>query len=241
MMKNYILVHGAWGGAWEFKQVAEQLSADGSKVITLDLPGHGRNPAPISEVTMENYVQTVISAVHQADEPVILVGHSLAGAVISEVAEQFPTKIGGLIYVAAMLLKTGDTPLEIMQSDENGQLLPNAIFSEDQTSATLTAETVRDVLLHDVEDKERVEALIPNFLMTQSTHPFMAVTQLSEERFGTVPKYYIRASKDKVLTPTLQDQMITNWPVEQVHTLDSGHFPLTSIPAQLVDVIRNYS
>lgn len=236
-MKNYVLIHGAWGAAWEFNQVVEKLSGDGRNVIALDLPGHGENPAPIAEVTMETYVQTVVDAINNIDGKVVLVGHSLAGAVISQVAELVPEKIDRLIYVAAILLKTGDSALAVMQGDEDGELLPNAIFSEDQSYATLTAETVRNILLNDVKDSAYLNSIVPKFLIKQATEPLMAIASLSEENFGSVPKYYVKASIDKVISPAAQDKMLSNWDIVKVYTLASGHFPLTSIPDQLVEVI----
>lgn len=237
-MKNYLLIHGAWGAAWEFEKVSELLSADGSKVTAIDLPGHGENKADISAVTMESYIQTVINAVNEQNQRVILVGHSLAGAIISQVAERIPEKIDRLIYVAAMLLANGDTPLSVMQNDAEGYLLPNTIFSKDGSYATLNEKTVRNVLLNDVEDKSYLDSIVHKFLFKQATEPFMAPAQLSSEKFGRVKKYYIKASIDKVISPAAQDKMLDNWAVDKVFTLKSGHFPLTSIPAQLVDVIK---
>lgn len=240
-MNNYLLVHGAWGAAAEFDEVTKLLSADGSRVTAIDLLGHGKNKAAIADVTMQAYVQSVIDAIITTDEKVILVGHSLAGAIISQVAEAIPEKIERLIYVAAMLPKTGDTPLGLMESDEKGELLPRIVFSEDQSYATITEDDIREVLLHDVKEEALIKKSIPIFLMNQATQPFMASAQLSEEKFGSVPKYYIRAAIDKVLSPSLQDEMLTNWKVEQTTTLESGHFPLTSIPERLVDTIKLFS
>ncbi len=237
-MKNYLLIHGAWGGAWEFEDVSKRLSNDGSKVTTIDLPGHGNNQHPINQVTMDAYVNEVINAINKLDTSIILVGHSLAGAIISQVAEAIPEKIEKLIYVAAMLPKSGDTPLALMQGDKDGELLANLIFSEDQSYVTIKADTVHEILLHDVKDSKLVDSVIPHFMMKQSTQPFMAEAKLTKEKFGKVAKYYIRASLDKVLSLSLQCKMITNWPVKKVFTLESGHFPLTSIPAKLVDVIQ---
>ncbi len=237
-MKNYLLVHGAWGNAAEFDEVVKLLSTDGSLVTAIDLPGHGENKSPIAEVTMDAYVQSVINTITELDKKVTLVGHSLAGAIISQVAEIIPESIDRLVYVAAMLPKSGDTPLGLMQSDKKGELLPKIIFSADQTYATLKEEDIRGILLHDVKDEAHLTKSIPLFFMKQATQPFMATAQLSEEKFGSVPKYYIRATIDKVLSPSLQDEMISNWKVEQVFTLKSGHFPLTSIPEQLVDTIN---
>ena len=237
-MKHYVLVHGAWRGAWEFEELGALLAADGSNVVAVDLPGHGDNKAPIPEVTMDAYVQTVTDVINQLDAKVILIGHSLAGSIISQVAENIPRQIDRLIYVAASLPKSGDTVLGLMESDKNGKLLPNIIFSEDQTYATLREEDVHELLLHDVEDKERVASLVPEFMFKQATQPFMALVKLSGERFGSVPKFYIPATKDKVMSPGLQDEMLTHWKVEQVFTLESGHFPMTSLAKTLSEVIK---
>jgi pimeloyl-ACP methyl ester carboxylesterase len=240
-VSNYILVHGAWGGAWEFADVVNLLSTDGNKVTALDLPGHGENKQPIAKVTMAAYVKTVVDAINAQDENVILVGHSLAGAVIAQVAEEISEKIDRLIFVAAILPANGESPLGLMQSDDQGQLLPNVKFSEDQSFGEITEETVRTVLLNDIKDQAHLDRLVPHFLFKQSTEPFMAEVQLTEEKFGSVHKVYIRASVDKVLTPALQDKMIQSWNINKVVILESGHFPLNSIPAALVKVIREAS
>ena len=240
-MSNIILVHGAWGGAWEFSDVVNLLSNDSNKVTALDLPGHGENKQPLANVTMAAYVKAVVDAVNAQNEKVILVGHSLAGAIISQVAEEIPDKIDRLIFVAAILPADGETPLGLMQSDEQGQLLPNTIFSEDQTYATVTEETVRTVLLNDINDQEHLDRLVPNFLFKQATEPFMAEARLTKESFGSVSKFYVRASADKVLTPELQGRMLNSWQMDKIYTLESGHFPLNSIPQALVDVINEAS
>lgn len=237
-MKNYVLVHGAWGAAWEFEDVKQLLSADGSIVHTLDLPGHGQNKLEIPQVTMKAYVQHVTDFIQQLNSKVVLVGHSLGGAVISQVAELISEKIESLVYVAAILPKNGDSALSLIETDPLGQLLPKLIFSEDQSYVTLSGETVRDLFLHDVTDPERVEKLIPEFFVKQAVEPFTAAIEVTDESFGTVPKFYIRATLDKVLSPELQDRMITHWPVEKTFTLNSGHFPLTSIAPKLAEVIQ---
>ena len=240
-MKNYILVHGAWGGAWEFSELSKLLAEDGSKVTALDLPGHGENKQDIANVTMSAYVKTVVDAIKSQDKKVILVGHSLGGAVVSQVAEEIPNLIDRLIFVAAILPANGQSPLGLMQSDEHGQLLPNVIFSEDQTYATITEDTVRNVLLNDFADTSELEQIIPNFLFEQATEPFMAEARLSEGKFGSVRKFYVRAGVDKVLSPKLQDRMLESWNMEQVFSLESGHFPLNTMPRALAEVIQKSS
>ena len=86
-------------------------------------------------------------------------------------------------------------------------------------------------------DPQRVEQLAGRFDVKQAVEPFMYAAQLTEQAFGSVPKFYIRATHDKVMTLSLQDRMISNWDVQRVFTLESGHFPLMSGPERLADVI----
>lgn len=235
--KNILLIHGAWGGAWEFKETIEGLRKLGHRATAIDLPGHGEFKAPIAEVTMDAYVKTIIEAANAIEGPIVLVGHSLGGSIISQVAERIPNKIERLVYAAAILPKSGETALGLMQSDTAGQLLPRLIFSEDGSYATVKPEDVKEVLLHDVVDPERLASFLPHFEMKQATEPFMFVSDLTEEAFGSVPKTYLRATIDKVLSPALQVQMISSWKVDQVFSLESGHFPLMSMPEGLIGVI----
>ncbi len=237
-MKNYLLVHGAWGGAWEFKATLDGLRRLGHRAHAVDLPGHGQNNAPIPGVTMDTYVQTVIDEAEALTGPIVLVGHSLGGAIISQVAERIPDKIERLVYVAAILPQHGETPMDLMQSDADGQLLPRLEFSEDGTYVTVGPDAVKGVLLHDVHEPERLESFLPHFAMRQATAPFLFAAQLSQTRFGSVAKTYVRASLDKVLSTSLQDRMLSHWNVDQVLTLESGHFPLMSVPESLIESLN---
>jgi hypothetical protein len=67
----------------------------------------------------------------------------------------------------------------------------------------------------------------------QATEPFMAKMVVSEERFGSVPKDYIRTAIDKMVSPILQDEILQNTKVDQVRILQAGHFPTLSVPETL--------
>jgi len=208
-MSHYILVHGAWEESRAWEDVTPVLEANGHSVTAIDMPGHGANMQPITQMTMKNYVASVVEAVQRVAQPVILVGHSMSGSVISQVAEQIPESIERLVYVAAFLLADGGTVLEAMQSD-NGEFLPNIVFSDDQSYATLPEQTLRSAGFHDV-DEAVIQRFLPLVVEKQATEPFMAKVRVSEERFGSVPKTYIRTTIDKVTTTDLQDRMIANW------------------------------
>lgn len=235
-MKHYILVHGAWEGAWSWDYVRPTLERHGHTVTVVDLHGRTEDDQTIRNVTMNSYVKTVVNEINAVDQQVVLVGHSMAGAVISLVAEQISEKIEKLIYVAAFLLESGDSVLEAMQRDPDGEFLPELTFSDDQSSATATETVWRNKAFHDVKESRILEAL-PLVDVPQATEPFMAKIIVSAQRFGAVPKVYIRTSLDKMVSPKLQEEMLRTWNVEQIHTLQSGHFPTMSVPETLAELL----
>ena len=160
----------------------------------------------------------------------------MAGAVISQVAEEIPEKIERLIYVAAFLLNDGDSVLEAMQSDSEGEFYPQLVFSDDQSYATVPEQTLRTVGFHDVEARI-IDRVLPLLHEKQATEPFLAKAVLSEAKFGTVPKSFIRTGIDRVTSPDLQDRMIANWETETVHKIESGHFPAFSVPVELAELL----
>ncbi|MEH6404788.1 MAG: alpha/beta fold hydrolase [Sneathiella sp.] len=235
-MTHYVLVHGAWEGSWTWDFTAPVLEEKGHQVTTVDLPGSHSNEAKISDVSMERYIQTVTSAISQLDHKVVLVGHSLAGAVISQVAELLPEKMEKLIYVTAFLLQNGDSPLDAMQRDPGSEFLSNITFSEDQSYASASVETVRRFAFHDVNE-ERIQHSLPLMAAQQATEPFVSKVSVSLERFGKVRKLYIRTTEDKMISYGFQNEMIDGWDVEEVRDLASGHFPTLSVPEELAKLM----
>lgn len=236
-MTHFVLVHGAWEGAWSWDKTQPLLEKQGHKVTSIDLPGSPGNPQPLAEVTLDNYVKTVVGVLNDLDHNVVLVGHSLAGAIISNVAEQVPGKIDRLVYVTAFLLKDGDSIWNAMNRDPNGEFLPELIFADDQSSASAAEPTWRSKAFHDVTEADIQNALPRVNGLAQATEPFMTKVSVSEERFGSVPKTYIRTSIDKMVSPALQDEMLAATKVDSVRTLVSGHFPTLSVADELADLI----
>src|SRR6185503_15163569 len=132
--KTYVLVAGAWMGASGWNDVATALRADGATVIVPELPAHGADPAPAGTATLTGYVDRVSAAIDGADGPVILAGHSMAGVVISEVAERHPADIARLVYVAAFLPANGQSLFDLAMSDPDSEVGAHLIFNEDGTA-----------------------------------------------------------------------------------------------------------
>ena len=153
-MSTYVLVHGAWHGAWCWYKVASRLRRAGHTVIAPDLAGLGKDKTPIAEVSLERWTEDICEIVDAASEPVILVGHSRGGIVISQVAERRPDKLAVLVYLAAFLLRDGETLLQVAQIDGTSLVLPNLLVASDGTYSTVREDALKEVFYGECPDED---------------------------------------------------------------------------------------
>src|SRR6185295_12685632 len=102
--RTFILVHGAWHGAWCWKKLTPLLEAGGVRVIAPDLPSMGADITPPNVITLDYWARFIADIVEREPEPVTLVAHSRGGIVASRAAELAPERIRRIVYVAAYLL-----------------------------------------------------------------------------------------------------------------------------------------
>ncbi|MEO8771069.1 MAG: alpha/beta fold hydrolase [Ferruginibacter sp.] len=233
--KTYVLVHGAWHGAWSFETTKQKMEQSGSKVITFDLPGHGNDKTDIPQVTFDSYVEKVNQEIIKLNTSVILVGHSLAGFIISKVAEDMPNKVEKLVFVAAMIPNNEKTVFDTLKEDAGSQLLQNLIFSEDQSWATVNEETLKKVVYNGATNEQIAEAA-PQ-LVRQATQPFFAPVTTTENNFGKIPKVYIECTMDKILSIDKQKQLAKMAVCSHSISLNTGHVPQVESPIQLAETL----
>jgi len=106
--KTFVIVPGAWSGPYAWDSVQTILEKAGNMVVVVQLPGHGSDSTAPQNLTLEVYRDRVVSVIDSIGGQVILVGHSLGGAIISEVAEEVPSKIQKLIYVTGFFSHLSD-------------------------------------------------------------------------------------------------------------------------------------
>ena len=230
-MSTFVLVHGAWHGAWCWDKVAPLLEQAGHEVVRFDLPGHGEDRTPAAEVTLEGYTGRVVEALDALAEPVVLVGHSLSGTVISQAAERRPEKIDKLVYLCALLLPSGKSAIEASQEDGDSVILKSAEVEEDRGRIVLDEEGMREALYHDCpeEDFERARLLIS----PQPLVPLGMPVEVTEGNFGRVRRTYVRTTQDRAVSPPAQEKMYTDLPCEKVVSMATGHLPFFAAPGEL--------
>jgi pimeloyl-ACP methyl ester carboxylesterase len=234
-MKTFILIHGSWHGSWNWHKVIPILEKAGHKAIAIDLPGMGRDKTPINQVRMETTVQVIFDLVETFEEKVILVGHSKNGIMISQVAEYLPHKVEKLVYLAAYLIPNGKTQREYSMQDKEGVLKPYVKFHDESNSSTLNQEIYKEGLYADCD--EDIVQLANILLSHESVESGITPLILTEENFGSIPRFYIECTQDKAVTPFIQQKMYTETPCEKVFKMNTSHSPFFSKPQELVDIL----
>src|SRR5262245_22785912 len=117
MARDIVLVHGMSHGGWCWERLEPLLRRAGHRVLSVDLPGHGRRAHERAKASVLAYARSVaadmaLAGVHDA----ILVGHSMGGVVIPKVAELVPARVGHLVFLAAVVLPDGGSMLEAQMS-----------------------------------------------------------------------------------------------------------------------------
>ncbi|HET8713683.1 MAG TPA: alpha/beta fold hydrolase [Gemmatimonadales bacterium] len=108
---TFVIVHGAWGGGWDWRTVDSLLTKDGYRVERVTLTGLGeRRHLASPDVGLYTHIDDVVNKILWDDlRDVILLGHSYGGMVITGVADRVPDRIKRLVYLDAMVPDSGES------------------------------------------------------------------------------------------------------------------------------------
>jgi pimeloyl-ACP methyl ester carboxylesterase len=212
--------------------------------------------SPIAGVAQEERTQAVVALVKEAaslgDGRVILVGHSAGGMTVSAVAEQVPDLLRAVVYLSGFMVPNGMPLLAMLQHETFSSALAPGLFVGDPTAigatrihAGSTDEAYRSLLkaafYGDVSESDFTRAASRLHCDEPNTGA-VALSGITPERFGTVPRHYIRCTQDRAVPVTSQDHMIaavdgTIGGKTTTHTLESSHSPFLSQPAILSRIL----
>jgi pimeloyl-ACP methyl ester carboxylesterase len=196
----------------------------------------GKDKTPLGQVDLSKWTLFVTELVAQAFEPVVLVGHSRGGIVISEVAQLVPDRISTLVYLAAFLVPDGKTLAEMLAMTPGREVARDTMVpGADGLSSTIRPEKVGPVFYNTSPPAlaARAAALVgPEPVMS-----FRTPVKTTAERFGRVKRTYIECLQDNAIPIELQRLMREVLPCEPVVTLDCDHSPFFSMPDALCDAL----
>jgi len=233
--KTFMLIHGSWHSAWNWHKVTPLLEQQGHTVLAIDLPGMGRDKTRIKDVMFKTTVAKLCELIEAIEGKIILVGHSKNGVLISQAAEYLPSKIEKLIYLAAYLIPNGKTQKEYSAQDKEGWLKGYVDVHEESNSTTLRTEIFKEGLYHDCDDD--ITEMAKVILSNEPIESGVATLQLTEENYGSVPRYYIECSNDRAVTPFIQRKMYEETPCLEVYRMATSDSPFFSKPVELVDIL----
>ncbi|WP_198553856.1 alpha/beta fold hydrolase [Tenacibaculum sp. Bg11-29] len=233
--ETYVLVHAAWLGAWQWESIVKTLKENGHTVLTPDLPGHGINKTSPVDITMDDYVETLIDIVDKQDSPVILVGHSFNGITISRVAELRPEKIKSLVYLTAFLLPNKGSFFNAVQGVKGSTAVDNFYLSEDKIYALVNEEEIQNAFAHDIP-KEAFNGAKP-YIVPEPFAPLTYELEITETNYGQIPKYYIECTEDRAIPIEIQRAMY-NGNVLKAYSIKSSHTPNFSKPDKVANILN---
>jgi pimeloyl-ACP methyl ester carboxylesterase len=222
--KTFILVPGAWLGAWAWRRVVPLLEGGGNAVYPLTLTGMGdRVHLASPHVGIETAIQDVVnSVVYEGLEDVVLVGHSFAGKVVAAVADRVPERISTLLFLDAARPAKVRTPQGAMADD----YVMKEVASRGDGWRFLITDEIMDSIGSDMVGEDRGW-----FLSKTTPWPLKLIqdTVTLSEKYDAVRKAYIFCTRggDDV-------EEILREELDGPHrVLESGHWPMITKPAEL--------
>lgn len=268
-----VLVHGAWHGAWTYERIVPLLAAQGVFGVARDLPAHGLNArfphgyaggscdaasvSPVAAVSLDDYVDSVVNTLDQVRtlgfEQVMLVGHSMGGIVVSAVAERVPQRLSRIVYLTAFMPAAGVPAVAYIGAPENdGERVGPQFVADPRAVGALRIDhrskdpayraRTRAAFCGDVDDTTW-EAVSHLLTPDVPAAPMATPITLTRERWGAVPRHYIRCLQDEAIRPALQQRFIAEADAftpgrrTVVHTLDASHSPFLSQPGALAELL----
>lgn len=241
-MANFVLVPGAFHNGWCFYPVREILEQRGHRVMTPDLPGMGGSEAELRNASLAQwgaYIAGLCRGMRGDEtEEIVLAGHSRGGLVISLAAEFDPLAIDKLIYITALMSPACKTARHTIATKlfENEAAADAVSLIQNGAGIIIDPNAARE-LYGQLSPSSLVEAAARR-LTVEPASTFSATVEVTGERWGTVPRSFIKCLQDRTILPAVQDMMIAASPDTHVTSLDADHYPFLSATEGLADTLE---
>jgi pimeloyl-ACP methyl ester carboxylesterase len=225
--RTVVLVHGAWHGAWCWDLLSRRLDAHGITNVAVDNPSVARAPADLA-ADGDNLTR-VLDAV---EGPVLLVGHSYGGAVITDAGAH--SNIEHLLYVTAFALDDGESLMENNLSG-GGEMRLGEALNFDAEVIGIDVDRAAEFCFHDCDPLIAADAaskLRPMSLAAMQGTP-------REIAWRSKPATYVVCTEDRVLPVALQQSNAKR--IGSSVEMASSHSPFLSRPDDLAALIVELS
>ncbi|MBD3885053.1 alpha/beta hydrolase [Phormidium tenue FACHB-886] len=214
-----VLVHGSWADGTSWQHVIPLLQEGGYNVTAV------QNPL----ISLPEDIATTKRVIDAQPGPVVAVGHSYGGAVITGAAVGNP-QVKALVYIAGWALGPGDSISQLI-GDAPSPLV-KAIAPDAAGFLYIDREKFHEVFAHDVSP---VEAQV----MAVAQKPAASITfeqSVESAAWETIPSWYLVAQEDRAIPPELQRFMASRIGAKTIE-ISASHVPYISQPKEVVNLI----
>ncbi|CAJ1929788.1 unnamed protein product [Sphenostylis stenocarpa] len=251
--RRLVLVHGALHGAWCWYKVATLLKSSGLQVTSLDMAASGINPKQVQDLnSVLQYVEPLMEFLRSLpeEERVILVAHSFGGICISLAMEMFPNKIAAAVFVSGWMPGPHLSYLSLYQEFKHRLSLKSNLGSKTVSEKNTNNHQKGYVALDPglmASNAYQLSAPEDLTLALSLVRPFPIFgeedlrenTQLTEEKYGIVPRVYIVCEQDKIMGHDFQLSMVERNPPNDVKAIaEADHMPMFSKPQDLFSYLH---
>ncbi|MGL6234384.1 MAG: alpha/beta hydrolase [Segniliparus sp.] len=219
-LPSIVLVHGFWGGAAHWSKVIVELAGRGYSDI------HAvENPL----TSLADDAKRTQQMVKQIDGPVVLVGHSYGGAVITE-AGNLPN-VAALVYIAAFAPDSGESPGEISQKRPPAAF-PN-LAPDSDGYLWVKPDKYHESFCQDLADDEALVMAVTQKAPLASTFG----DAVTDPAWRHKPSWYQVSSEDRMIHPDNEREMAARLNPRELIELPASHASLASQPAAVADLV----
>jgi pimeloyl-ACP methyl ester carboxylesterase len=232
---TFLLVHGSWQASWSWQAVRDRLQAGGYRTLAPSLPGHAPGDDRAS-VSFADYELSVLQALdHETDGPVVLVGHSFGGAIISRIAELRAERCQSLIYYCGFVPRDGESVADNLPVTMLEAIRQLSASSADG-SVALPYELFRNGFVN-TADEETARALYERFTPEPSM-PIFEPLALPRNHHHGIPAIFIACRQDQSLGPGIfHPGQSSRLERPRVIEIDADHEALLTNPGALSDAL----
>lgn len=216
--KNVLLVHGAWADGSSWSKLIPLLEAKGLHVVSVQIP----------LTSFADDVAATQRAIALEDGPVLLVGHSYGGAVITEAGND--PKVAGLVYVSAVAPDQGESTFGLITSVATP--IGSELRPDKSGFLKLTTKGIAEDFAQDLSAKEIA-------ILTATQVPVSVAAMKGEvttPSWKSKPSWYIIAANDRAISPDLEAAQAKRIGATTI-TIPSSHVIMLAQPSQVATVI----
>ncbi len=236
MSREFALVHGMSHGAWCWRSLAERLERRGHRVVAVDLPGHGPRAHEWRRASIGAYARAVADALALAGfSRAVVVGHSMAGAVIPKVVELSPARVARLVFLAAVVPPRRGRLADHFPPAIRALFRGLARAGGGAVQYPAQVEHARWMTDLAPGDPRLVDAL-PR-LTPQPATPWEEDVDYGRFYAMNVPRTYVRCLRDAAVPPARAAEYAARLGVTPID-LDTAHNPMLSAPDALARILE---